>query len=321
MFSGPIVFAGTPDFAAIILQRLIHEGHFISAVYTQPDRKSGRGRKTLPSSVKKVAIEHNIPVYQPASLKSEADQQQLAQLEPALMIVAAYGLILPQLVLDIPTLGCINVHASLLPRWRGAAPIQRAIQAGDSETGITLMRMEAGLDTGPMLSKSTTPIYPDDTGASLHDRLAEQGAQLMAQALPGIEALISSAQPQTEALANYAHKLEKNEAQINWQQPAESIERQIRAFNGWPVASSELAGVTLRIWEAAALEDTTHELPGTLLEANKQGITVSCGEGTVLALTTMQMPGKKPLSAALLLNGQQALFQPGAQFYQPKRSA
>jgi len=235
-----IVFAGTPEFAAAPLKALLDTPHQIVAVYTQPDRPAGRGQKLMPSPVKQLAVENAIPVLQPPSLKDAAAQAELAALEPDLLVVVAYGLILPQAVLDIPRFGCINSHASLLPRWRGAAPIQRAVQAGDAESGVTVMQMEAGLDTGPMLLKVRTPITADDTGGSLHDRLAELGPPAVIEAIAGLASGTLMGEVQDDALANYAHKLNKDEARIDWSRPAIELERPIRAFNPWPICHSTL---------------------------------------------------------------------------------
>src|SRR5690606_33051097 len=230
-----IVFAGTPPFAARHLASLLETQHRIVAVYTQPDRAAGRGKQLQPSAVKTLALAHDLPVFQPASLKSTEEQQQLAQLQPDVMVVVAYGLLLPQAVLDIPKFGCINVHGSLLPRWRGAAPIQRALWAGDKETGVAIMQMEAGLDTGPVLLEARLPILADDTSASLYEKLAQLGPTALCDALHQLPDLLSKAQPQNDSLATYAHKLSKEEAQLDWQRPADELERWVRAFNPWPI--------------------------------------------------------------------------------------
>jgi methionyl-tRNA formyltransferase len=296
-----IVYAGTPEFAATALAALLKSEHRISAVYTQPDRPAGRGRKLKASPVKELALEHGIEVRQPESLKDSETQQALAALEPDVMIVAAYGLLLPAEVLAIPRLGCLNIHASLLPRWRGAAPIQRAILSGDAETGVTIMQMDVGLDTGDMLYKLATPITAEDNAQSLHDRLAELGAQAIVEALDAIQAGTLTPEPQDENLANYAKKLNKGEAAIDWQQSAAQIARQVAAFNPWPVAQSQLEEKVLRIWEAEALPVSSATPPGTVIAEGKQGIDVACGEGT-LRLKRLQLPGGKPLSAAEFLN-------------------
>jgi methionyl-tRNA formyltransferase len=296
-----IVYAGTPEFAATALEALLQAGHHISAVYTQPDRPAGRGRKLKASPVKELALAHGIEVRQPETLKDAATQQALSELKPDVMIVAAYGLLLPAAVLAIPRLGCLNIHASLLPRWRGAAPIQRAILEGDSETGVTIMQMDVGLDTGDMLYKITTPITAEDNAQRLHDRLAELGAQAIVEALVALQAGTLTPQPQDDALANYAKKLNKAEAEIDWQLPAAGLARQVAAFNPWPVTQTRLEDTVLRIWEAEALPDNRQCQPGQVIAASKQGIDVACGEGT-LRLHRLQLPGGKPLSAAEFLN-------------------
>jgi len=306
-----IVFAGTPEFAARHLQALLDAGHAVIAVYTQPDRPSGRGHKLLPGPVKQLALQHGLKVLQPATLRDPQAQAELAALQPDLLLVVAYGLILPQVVLDIPRLGCINSHASLLPRWRGAAPIQRAIEAGDSQSGVTLMQMEAGLDTGPMLRKVTTPIGPEDNAASLHDRLALLGAHAMAEAIEPLAQGVLTGEVQDDALATYAHKLNKEEARINWLRPAVELERQVRAFYPWPVSHATLHGEPLKILNACLAEGTGS--PGSILCAGKEGLTVACGSGA-LCLTRIQLPGGKPLAFADLLNSRQEQFAPGQVF-------
>ncbi len=294
-----IVFAGTPDFSVPPLAALLAAGHQVTAVYTQPDRPAGRGRKLTASPVKQLALEHGLPVYQPISLKGAAEQAQLAALDADLMVVVAYGLILPQAVLDAPRLGCINIHASLLPRWRGAAPIQRAIAAGDEQTGVTIMQMEAGLDTGPMLHTLACPIAAEDTGGTLHDKLAAMGAQALMEALPGIAAGTALPQPQDDALATYARKLSKDEAQIDWSLAAAELARRVRAFTPWPVAQTTLDGRTVRIWAAGAV--TGEGRPGQVLAGDHDGIDVATGAGA-LRITRLQMPGKRPTEAADFLN-------------------
>lgn len=306
-----ILFAGTPDFSVPALRALIDAGYRIPAVYTQPDRPAGRGRQPTASPVKRAALEAGIPIRQPETLKTIQAQRELAAWNADLMIVVAYGLLLPQAVLNAPRQGCVNIHASLLPRWRGAAPIQRAIQAGDAETGISIMRMEAGLDTGPVYLIRKTPIREQDTGGSLHDRLSALGAEALIEALPGILDARLSAQPQDDAQANYARKLDKSEALIDWQAPATTIARQIRAFNPWPVAQTPLEDQMLRIWEAQALSRDQGSLfeavspagaqPGEVLNTNSQGIDVLTGEG-LLRITRLQAPGKRALTAAEFLN-------------------
>ena len=301
-----IVFAGTPEFAVASLRAAARHNEVV-AVYTQPDRPAGRGRGLMPSPVKREAVERGIPVFQPESLRDEQAQEQLRALQPDLMVVVAYGLILPKKVLQIPTHGCWNVHASLLPRWRGAAPIQRAIQAGDAETGVGLMQMEAGLDTGPVLLEQRTPILPEDTGGSLHDRLAELGAQVLADGLGLLRAGIKPVpQPQPEAGVVYAHKLDKAEARLDWQQDAAALARTVRAFNPWPVAEAQLAGERVRIHGAVALDDNQGLPPGTVLAASRDGIDIACGQGA-LRLRVVQREGGKAITAADYLNARRDL--------------
>ena len=295
-----VVFAGTPDFAAVALAALLDSHHHVIAVYTQPDRPAGRGRKLKASPVKELALTHDIPVYQPTSLKTPEEQQQLAALNPDVMVVAAYGLLLPTEVLDTPRLGCLNIHASLLPRWRGAAPIQRAILAGDAESGITIMQMNEGLDTGDMLYKITTPINETDTAQLLHDRLAELGADALLQTLERIPDNLEP-ESQDEILATYAKKLDKSEATIDWSHSAEQIGRQVNAFNPWPVAQTRLDDKILRIWEARPLPDHHNTTPGTVIAESKQGIDIATGIGT-LRVTRLQLPGGKPLTATDFIN-------------------
>jgi len=301
-----IVFAGTPEFAVPALRAAARHNE-VEAVYTQPDRPAGRGRGLTPSPVKLEAVARGIPVYQPDTLRGPEAQAQLAALQPDLMIVVAYGLILPKKVLAIPTYGCWNVHASLLPRWRGAAPIQRAIEAGDTESGVCLMQMEAGLDTGPVLLSQATPIGPQDTGGQLHDRLAELGAQLLADGLGLLRVgLAPVPQPQPTEGVTYAHKLDKAEARLDWAQPAAALARKVRAFVPWPVAEGMLAGERLRIHGAVALDQSHDRPPGSLLRVTRDGLDVACGEG-VLRLRVVQREGGKPVTAADYLNARRDL--------------
>ncbi|HDS1218417.1 methionyl-tRNA formyltransferase [Stenotrophomonas maltophilia] len=301
-----IVFAGTPEFAVSSL-RAAARHHEVVAVYTQPDRPSGRGRGLAPSPVKLEAVARGIPVYQPESLKDEAAQQQLRDLKPDLMVVVAYGLILPKAVLAIPTYGCWNVHASLLPRWRGAAPIQRAIQAGDETTGVCLMQMEAGLDTGPVLLHQALPIAATDTGGQLHDKLAELGAQVLSDGLGLLRAGIKPiARPQPEQGVTYAHKLDKAEAKLDWTQDAAVLARTVRAFNPWPVAEATLAGERVRIHGAVAQAMEHGQAPGTVLAAGREGIDIACGQGA-LRLRVLQREGGKAITAADYLNARRDL--------------
>lgn len=314
-----IVFAGTPEFARAALERLHAAGLTIPFVLTQPDRPAGRGLKLQPSPVKQFAVDHGVPVCQPRSLRAngkypedaEAARAALTAAAPDLMVVAAYGLILPQWVLDLPRLGCLNIHASLLPRWRGAAPIHRAIEAGDAETGVTIMQMDAGLDTGAMLLAERLPIAPDDTTASLHDKLAGLGAQLIVQAieLAGQGALKPVAQP--EAGVTYAHKIDKAEAAIDWTQPAEAIERRVRAFDPFPGASACLRGETLKVWRCGVEPHGGSAAAATVISADASGIVVACGRGA-LRLTQLQRAGGKRLGVAEFLRG--FPVAPGASF-------
>jgi len=312
-----LVFAGTPEFSALHLNALIESKHQLIAVYTQPDRPAGRGKKLQPSPVKQLALERGIPVHQPASLRSGDEQQFLASLEADLLVVVAYGLILPQAILGTPRHGCLNVHASLLPRWRGAAPIQRAIQAGDTETGITIMQMDAGLDTGDMLATATCPIDTRTTAAILHDRLAAMGPPLLLDVLADLPAHQRRARPQSGADATYAGKILKAEAELDWRLAAAILDRAIRAFNPFPVCFSTLEGERVRVWQALPVRlGTPPEPVGTVLRADRDGILVSCGDGAML-LQTLQLPGGKPLTAEQLLNARAGLFQVGARFGLP----
>lgn len=319
-----IVFAGTPEFAAEALTALVNSEHHVIAVYTQPDRPAGRGRKLKASPVKEVAEQQAIPVFQPQTLKNEDDQQQLRELNPDVMIVAAYGLLLPQSVLDIPKMGCLNIHASLLPRWRGAAPIQRAILAGDTESGITIMQMNAGLDTGDILSMTTCPIETNETGGSLHDKLATIGASSLLSTLDNLLAGNITPVKQDDSQATYAHKLDKQEARLNWNQSAIQLDRQIRAFNPWPVAFFMVDDQSVRVWNAEVIYETqassidTSSKPGTVLRADKKGIEIACGENT-LRLLQLQPPGKKAMDVSSFLNGRSDWLTQGKQL--PSESA
>ncbi len=297
-----IIFAGTPDFAVPCLQTLLESEHEVCAVYTQPDRKAGRGRKLQASRVKQCAEQAGVPVYQPLNFKQQSDQQALEALEADLMVVVAYGLLLPQVILDAPKRGCVNVHASLLPRWRGAAPIQRAIAAGDAETGVCLMQMDIGLDTGAVLLRENCDIEHDETGQSLHDKLSSLGASILRQGVDNFSSL--QAQPQTDEGVVYAHKLNKAESKLSWESAATELDKHIRAYNPWPVAQLSLKDLDLRIWKAALVEsdtDLSTYQAGEIIQANKQGIDVRTGEG-VLRLLEVQQAGKKRLKITDFLN-------------------
>lgn len=306
MFTLKIIFAGTPEFAAVALDALLKTEHEIVAVYTQPDRKAGRGQKLTASPVKQLALESSIPVYQPLHFKSSTEDGLAAQAElrahnADVMVVAAYGLILPQAVLDMPKYGCLNIHGSLLPRWRGAAPIQRAISTGDAETGVTIMKMAAGLDTGDMMLKTICPIEASDTSATLHDKLAQQGAEATVQVLASeasLQRYLAEREVQDEALTVYAHKLSKAEAQINWSETAVQIDRNIRAFNPWPVAFIALdESNNLRVWGSMLSNvDASGKTAGTILNIDKQGVHVACGDEKAICLTSLQWPGGKALN-------------------------
>ncbi len=309
-----IIFAGTPEFAAVALAALLTTEHEIVAVYTQPDRKAGRGQKLSASAVKQLALTHNIPVYQPLHFKSSTEeglaaQAELAALGADVMVVAAYGLILPQVVLDTPKYACLNIHGSLLPRWRGAAPIQRAIATGDTETGVTIMKMEAGLDTGDMLYKTFSPISAEDTSASVHDSLAAQGAKAIVTVLASIETLqqyLDSREVQDEALTVYAHKLSKAEAKIDWSMDALQIDRNIRAFNPWPVAFIQLdTEHNLRVWNSTLSHLNAEQAQvGEIIAIDQHGVHVACANHTVITLTALQWPGSKALNAVQILQTQ-----------------
>ncbi|MEJ2387876.1 MAG: methionyl-tRNA formyltransferase [Chromatiaceae bacterium] len=297
-----IVFAGTPEFAIPPLEALIGSGMPPIAVYTQPDRPAGRGRRLTASPVKGTALAYGLPVYQPQTLRKPEPLEELRGLHADLMLVAAYGLILPQGALDAPRLGCVNVHASLLPRWRGAAPIQHAILAGDEASGVTIMRMEAGLDTGPMYLVKRVPLEARETGRSLHDKLAILGASALLEAMPGILDGSLTAKPQDDVRATYARKLTKEEAELDWSRTAVELDRMVRALNPWPVAQTRLQGVPLRLWESEPCPgEPSTAAPGTVIATGKAGIDVATGGG-VLRITRLQPPGKRPMSAAELLN-------------------
>jgi methionyl-tRNA formyltransferase len=307
-----IVFAGTPEFAQVILQSLLDApGCELVAAYTRPDRPAGRGRRLQPSPVKACAFARGIPVFQPLSLKDAAAQQELATLAPDVMIVAAYGLILPPAVLAIPRHGCINVHASVLPRWRGAAPVERAIEAGDTVSGVTIMQMDAGLDTGAMLLVCQCPVLTSDTGATLRERLGALGAEAVREALGLLRAGRLEPVVQDDALATYAGKLRREEAGIDWRLDAAVIARRVRAFNPANVCQTTVDGQALRVWLAEPAGNGSAAAPGTILRSDRHGILVACGTGAVL-LTRLQLAGGKVMDAQALLNGRGELFHPGS---------
>lgn len=314
-----VIFAGTPEFAAEHLTTLLGSRHQVIAVYSQPDRPAGRGKKMTASPVKEVALANNIPVYQPINFKAPEAITELADLQADLMVVVAYGLILPKAVLIAPRLGCINVHASILPRWRGAAPIQRAIEAGDSDTGVTIMQMDVGLDTGDMLIKVFCPILPEDTGGSLHDKLISIGSPALLEALDQLQAGTAKPEQQDDSLSNYAPKLSKEEAALNWQLPALELERKIRAFNPFPVAHTKPAGTgddqRIRVWAAKASDKTPNADPGSITHLSAEGLWVACSQGQLI-LEQLQLPGKKPMKTSEILRGHPDLFKVGDQLEQ-----
>ena len=304
-----IIFAGTPTFAAVALQALLDSPHQVIAVYTQPDRPAGRGRQVTASPVKQLALQKKLAVYQPENFHAPEDQTLLAEMQADMMIVAAYGLLLPSIILNTPRLGCINIHASLLPRWRGAAPIQRALLAGDTETGVTIMQMEKGLDTGAMLYKTTCPIHATDTSALLHDRLAQLGADAILTTLNQLPQL--KPQIQEEALATYAKKITKQEAQLNWRNSAEELARQIRAFNPWPIAFVYYNKQAIRLWDAIPINnDVSRFQPGEIIQINSTGIDIATGDHA-LRLLKIQLPGGRVLPVSDILNRQLNFFTRG----------
>ena len=305
-----VVFAGTPDFAARHLQGLIDSPHHIAAVMSQPDRPAGRGKRLQPSPVKAVALDAELPIWQPTSLKSADSEAILSQYEADILVVVAYGLILPAAILGIPKLGCLNVHASLLPRWRGAAPVQRAIESGDTATGVSIMAMEPGLDTGPVLFTRRLPITSGHTGGTLHDDLAQLGVTALIDGLENIDTLLAKATPQDDSEATYAHKIEKQEGALDWSAAATLLARRVRAFHPAPGCYTLLGGDRLKVLSAHAVDEPHHGSAGEIVAANELGIRVSCGEGQ-LVITEAQLPGAKAQSVATLLRGHQARFQPG----------
>lgn len=315
-----IIFAGTPEFAAEHLKALLGSRHEVIAVYSQPDRPAGRGKKLTASPVKEVALAHKIRVHQPLNFKSPEAIAELAALNADLMVVVAYGLILPKVLLDTPRLGCINVHASILPRWRGAAPIQRAIEAGDSETGVTIMQMDVGLDTGDMLIKAFCPILAEDTGGSLHDKLINIGRPALITALDLIQVGNIQPEKQDDSQSNYAPKLSKEEAALNWELPAAELERKVRAFNPFPIAHTKPAGTgddqRIRVWAAKASDKPADNTPGSITQINEQGLWIACKQGQLI-LEQLQLPGKKAMAVREILRGHPDLFKVGEQLEQP----
>ncbi len=311
-----IIFAGTPDFAAKHLAALIHSEHNIVAVYCPPDKPAGRGKKITPCATKALALAHGLTIEQPINFKEEAEQQKLAQYNADVMVVVAYGLLLPEVILNTPRLGCINVHGSLLPKWRGAAPIQRALEAGDKETGVTIMQMDKGLDTGDMILKASCPITPTDTSATLYDKLAELGPKALLTTLTQMAQGNYQREPQDSRLATYAHKLDKAEAELDWQLTAEVLARKIRAYIPWPIAQFTFKETPdkshrIRIWQAQVIEtEATTTQAGTIINVDKKGITVVTGKGCLL-LEKLQLPGKKPLAVADILNARAQWFKKG----------
>jgi methionyl-tRNA formyltransferase len=310
-----LVFAGTPQFAASHLQALLDSPHHIAGVYTQPDRPSGRGKKLTPSPVKQLALDAGLDIFQPASLRNDEAASELASLQCDLMIVVAYGLILPQQILDTPRRGCLNVHASLLPRWRGAAPIQRAIEAGDVESGICIMQMDAGLDTGPVLARCSVPISPGTNAGQLHDKLAAAGPGLLLEVLADLPRRQRGATRQQESGASYAHKIDKSEARLDWSGDAQQLQRKVLAFNPFPIAWTTLDGQRVKIHDARACDGDGP--PGQIIAADSQGIQVACGDGA-LNISLLQLPGGKALPVAELLNARRELFAVGTVLGKPE---
>jgi methionyl-tRNA formyltransferase len=311
-----IIFAGTPEFALPALKALINSSHKICAIYTQPDRPAGRGQKLTASPVKQFALAHNLPIYQPSTLKDSEAQKQLDDLNADVFIDVAYGLLLPEPVLNTPKFGCINIHPSILPRFRGAAPIQRAIMAGDTITGVTIMKMDIGLDTGDIYKQETLPINNTDTTETLIKKTADIGAKLLLEVLTTVETETANAYKQNNSQATYANKITKEEGKIDWRKSADEIERMIRAFNPWPIAYTEIENKYVRIWQAEIKnheKPATNSIPGTIIHTDKKGIDVTTGNGA-LCLLKIQLPGGKPLLVCDILNAHQELFAIGKKF-------
>ncbi len=307
-----VIFAGTPDFAADHLAALLSSEHEVIAVYSQPDRPAGRGKKLTASPVKTLALEHDVPVFQPENFKSAEAKQELADLNADIMVVVAYGLLLPKAVLDTPRLGCINVHGSILPRWRGAAPIQRSIWAGDEQTGVTIMQMDVGLDTGDMLHIATLDIQNTDTSADLYHKLAKLGPVALIDCLEQIANGSAKAEKQDDALANYAKKLSKEEARIDWTKDAVALEREIRAFNPWPISHFAIEDKSIKVWKSRVESSDKDLAPGTIISADKSGIKIATGN-QALVLEQIQVPGKKAMAVSDVLNSRADWFKPGSQ--------
>ncbi len=305
-----IVFAGTPSFAVPVLEKLLTSEHQIIAVYTQPDRPAGRGRQLSASPVKQVAQQHALPIYQPESLRDTTAQQQLAALHPDVMVVVGYGMILPEVVLNIPKYGCLNVHPSLLPKWRGATPVQSAILAGDTETGVAVMQLDKGMDSGDILQCETTTIGAEETSGELYDRLFTQGADLLLRTLADVETQQVKARPQQHDQATFAKKITKAQAEIDWQLPASKIHQQIRAFNPWPVAYTYFKQQPLKIWQASPVAGDTDDAPGTIVEVSKTALDIATGQG-ILRLQKVQQPGKKAMAIKDFINANQTSLKVG----------
>lgn len=304
-----VIFAGTPEFAAKHLEALLEQKYNIVACYTQPDRPAGRGKKLQPSAVKQVALEHDIPVCQPLSLKNDEAQAELESWNADLMIVVAYGLLLPKAALDAPKFGCINVHGSILPKWRGAAPIQRSVLAGDKETGVTIMQMDVGLDTGNMLLIETCPINAEDTSGSIYTKLEQIGPSALLKTVEQIANGSVVAEKQSDELATYAHKLTKQEAEIDWSESAKLIDQKVRGYQPWPVAFTKIADNAIKVWQVEVVQ-ASNKPAGEIISADKSGIVVSTGDGAINILQ-LQPPGKKAMSAADFLNGRADWVKPG----------